>query len=67
MKELSTNWKEYYDGFTKEAASTDGGAFAILGAIEAKLDINARGLDTDEETLSHIRYMVKAFTDARWK
>lgn len=65
MKELSTEWTKDYDKLAYEAANTPSGHFLILGTIQASLDINAAGYDTDEETIAHIRYLIQAYYKAK--
>ena len=61
---VSDDWKKYYDELASKAAK-ESGTYLILGSIQGSLDINAVGYDTDAVTLSHIRYLLQAYSEAR--
>ena len=62
---IPDHWKEFYDQEAKDAARNDSGVFGVLGLICANLEANARDERTSDETLEHIRYLLRAYDEAR--
>lgn len=62
---IPDHWKEFYDQEAKYAARNDSGVFGILGMICSTLESNSRGDLTSDETLEHIRYILRAYDKAK--
>lgn len=67
MEKITTRWRNHYENLAKEAANSEDGAFMILGAIEARLDMAALRNDDDQEAIAHIRFLLSEYREAHWK